>query len=333
MNADALIAALRERGLISAEAPPKPDDAERPWFISLLLGIAGWAAGLFTLAFLFTFLDLKSTEPLLTVGVVLLGIAWGLYVVSRKLVFVDQLALALSIAGQVALSFYLADKLDGQLLVAAALLGLQLLVFAAMPDRTARVLASFLASVAWVFVVRFWLRPHEGDAPFADSYGHVIAPLFGVLTLPIEWLLTWTPPIALLLWLRHTETRWMARRAASFARPAITGLLLGLALGGIGAEPESMLTLGPDDIGRDFNWWALIPLLSIALAMLAAWIAFAVRSAGLLGMAIVAALVHLARFYYLYGATLTLKAVIMLAVGLVLLGAGRLLGRNVGAIT
>jgi hypothetical protein len=67
--------------------------------------------------------------------------------------------------------------------------------------------------------------------------------------------------------------------------------------------------------------------------MLAAWIAFAVRSAGLLGLGVVAALVHLARFYYLYGATLTLKAVIMLAVGLVLLGAGRLLGRNVGAIT
>ena len=333
MNADALIAALRERGLVSADAAPEPDDAERPWFVSLLLGIAGWAAGLFALAFLVTFFELNSLKPLLTVGVVLLGIAWVLYVVSRRLVFVDQLALALSIAGQVALAFYLSDRLHAQLPAAAALLGLQLLVFAAMPDRTAKVLASFLASVAWVFVVRFWLRPHEGGAPFMDSYGQVIAPLLGAWTLPVEWLLTWVPPIALLLWLRHTETQWMARGVASFARPAITGLLLGLALGGIGAEPESMLVLGPDDIGRDFNAWALLPLLSIALAMFAAWVAFSLRNAGLLGLGVVAALVHLARFYYLYGTTLTLKAVIMLAVGLVLLGAGRLLGRKVGAVT
>jgi hypothetical protein len=327
-----LLAALRDRGLIPADAPPASiDDTDRPWFISLLLGIAGWVAGAFVLAFLFTFLDINSTKPMLAIGLALLGVAWLLYAVSRRLVFVDQLALALSIAGQIALSLYLADELDDELPIAAALLGVQLLVFVAMPDRTAKILASFLASVAWVFVVRFWMRPHEGAEPFMNPHREVIAPLLGAWTLPVEWLLMWAPPIALLLWLRRTETLWMARRAASFARPAITGLLLGLAVGGIGAEPESLLFVGPDDMGHHFTAWALIPLLSIALAMLAAWIAFSLRSAGLLGVAIVAALAHLARFYYLYGTTLTLKAGIMLAMGLVLLGAGRLMGRHAGA--
>ena len=40
MSTDALLSALRERGVIPADAPPTPDDADRPWFISLLLGIA-----------------------------------------------------------------------------------------------------------------------------------------------------------------------------------------------------------------------------------------------------------------------------------------------------
>jgi hypothetical protein len=331
MNADTLIAALRERGLVANDAPSMPDEDERPWFLSVLLGIAGWAAGLFALAFLVAFLDLQSLRPLLTAGVVLLGIAWVLYAASRRLVFVDQLSLSLSIAGQVALALYLSSRLEGELALAAALLGLQLLLFVAMPDRTARILASFLASVAWVLVVRFWLRPHEGHEAFMDSQGHVVAPLLGVWTLPVEWLLTWAPPIALLLWLKRGEAGWMARRAAAFARPAITGLLLAVAVGGIAAEPASLLFLGPDDVGRDFNWWALLPLLSIGLALFAACLAFSLRSAGLTGAAIVAALAHLARFYYLYGTTLTLKAAIMLAVGLVLLGAGRLLGRHAGA--
>jgi hypothetical protein len=328
---DALIAALRERGLATKDAPMRAaDDVERPWFLSLLLGIAGWAAGAFVLAFLFTFLDLTSTRPLLRIGLVLLGIAWLLYAVSRRLVFVDQLALALSIAGQISLALFLGDALDRTLHVAAALLCLQLVVFVAMPDRTAKILAAFLAGVAWVFVVRFWMQPDAGAGPFMDSHGQVVAPLLGAWTLPAEWLLMWAPPILALLWLRHTETRWMAHRAASFARPAITGLLLALAVGGIGAEPESLLVVGPDDLGHPFTAWALVPLGSIALAMFAAWLAFSLRSAGMLGLCIVAALAHLARFYYLYGTTLTLKAGIMLALGLVLLGAGRLLGRHAG---
>jgi len=330
MNEAELIAALRDRGIIAADAPPRPEHDERPWFISLLLGVAGWAAGLFALAFLFTFFDLATFKPLLPIGGVLLAVAFALYVISHRLVFLEQLALALSIAGQVALAIYFGDELREELPLTAALLGLQLLVFIVMPDRTAKILSSFFACIAWVFVLRFWLRPHEGQARFTDAQGNPIAPLFGAWTLPIEWLLTWGPPILLLIWLRRTETRWMARRAAFFARPAITGLLLALAIGGICAEPESMLVLDDGATGRVFNAWALLPLTSIALAMVAAYFAFTVRNAALTGVAIVAALVHLSRFYYLYGTTLTLKAMIMLAVGLVLLGAGRLLGRHLG---
>jgi hypothetical protein len=325
----ALIAALHERGLVSADVPPPPDHTDRPWFIALLMGFAGWVAGFFVIVFIAIALDLNKSEEAMIAGLVLLAVAWVLYFIGRGRVFVDQLALALSIAGQLAVAVFLFEKLADPLPIAAAILGMQLAVFAAMTDRTARTLATFFASIAWVFVVRFWLRPHEGDA-FFDSHGSVVAPLFGVWTLPVELLLTWLPPIAVVAWLRRTETRWMARGAAAFARPAITGLLLGLALGGVTAEPVSMLVLGADEIGRQFDWWGLFPIASIVLAMIAAWNAFALRSAGLLGLSIVAALVHVARFYYVYGTSLTMKALIMLGAGALLLGAGRLLGRRAG---
>ena len=121
----------------------------------------------------------------------------------------------------------------------------------------------------------------------------------------------------------------MARATANFARPALTGLLLGLALGGIGAEPFASLAIGVDAIGHAFSFYALFPLLSIALAMYAAFCAFRLRSNGLSGLAIVAALVHLGRFYHLYGTTLTLKSLIMFLTGVALLGAGALLVKRV----
>jgi hypothetical protein len=332
LSAARLIPLLRERGLIAPDSSPLADEPDRPWFISLLMGVAGWVAGLFVLAFVVITLDLDKRGQIAGGGIGLLIAAWALYAIGRGKVFVDQLALAFSIAGQLAITVYLFETLHEALPIAAVILGMQLLLFVAMPDRVAKTLATLFASVAWVLVVRFFLRPDEGGSEIFGSHGALRAPLLGAWTLPIEWVVTWAPPIALILALRHTEARWMARAAASYARPAISGLLLGIALGGMAAEPVSMLML-VDETGREFNAWSLFPLLSIALALFAAFNAYVLRSSGLLGLAIVAALAHLARFYYLYGTTLAVKSAIMLGAGLVLLGAGRLLARRAGAIT
>ena len=120
----------------------------------------------------------------------------------------------------------------------------------------------------------------------------------------------------------HREAGWMASRLRDHARPALTGLLLGLSLGGIATEPFAFLVLGSETWGLSFSWWALFPLLSITLALFAVYGAFRIRSAGLLGFAILAALLHLSRFYYLYGTTLLWKSVIMLCVGAAMLAIG-----------
>jgi uncharacterized membrane protein len=114
----------------------------------------------------------------------------------------------------------------------------------------------------------------------------------------------------------------MASSLRGIARPMLTGVLLGLAIGAIAAEPFTLLVLGTESWGRGIEWLAIFPLLSICLALFSAYGAFRIRNNGLLGFAVFAALLHLARFYYLYGTTLMWKSLIMLAVGVALLLAG-----------
>ena len=113
------------------------------------------------------------------------------------------------------------------------------------------------------------------------------------------------------------------------ARPLLIGTLLGLSVGGVAAEPFTVFALGIESMGMRVSWWALFPLLSMALAMFSAWGAFRIRSHSLLGIAAFAALLHLSRFYYLYGTSLLWKAVIMLALGAALLLAGIALQKHV----
>jgi len=317
-----LVETLRARGIISADAPPAPEPLdERPWFLALLLGFAGWLAGIFVLVFLGLVFNPDSTTAILAIGLALSGAAWGMYFADRNAVFVDQLALAFSIAGQLALAWATLKDVNSMLLVAATLFGLQCLVFAVMPNKTARTIAAFFACIAWTFVVRSSLRPGSSADLFFDDNGDAKIPPLGEWTVLVGWLLTWLPLIALLVWLLRTESRWMASNLRAFARPAITGLLLGLALSGIATEPVTMLLFGLQSLGIRFSWYALFPLLSIALAVFAAYCAFGLRSFGLVGVAVFAALVHLARFYYLYGTTLLWKSLIMLVVGVALFAA------------
>ena len=170
MNATGLVSMLRELGLIPSDAPAPPGEPEgRPWFISLLLGFAGWLAGIFVLIFVGLIFDVEKSSQMFVVGLVLLLVAWLLYFAGRAMVFLDQLALALSIAGQFAVAVLFFDKLREPLPITAAILGMQLVLFALMPDRVARTIAAFFASIAWVFVVRFALRPGQGERIFFDS--------------------------------------------------------------------------------------------------------------------------------------------------------------------
>lgn len=313
---------LRASGVIPADAPEPPEhEQDRPWFIALLQGFAGWLAGIFLLVFLSFVFRPDEQASILLLGAILLVAAWLIYRLDRAAVFLDQFALALSIAGQFAVAWgAIGDDFSG-LSLSMTLLVLQIVIWLAMPNTTARTLAALFASIAWVFTIRFLLRPSDGFDELV-GYGHGSRHPPAAWTLPVGWVLTWGPLTGAVWWLIAREARWMAQGFSDRLRPALTGLLSGLALAGIAAEPFAFLFLGADQMGMNLNWWALFPLLSIALAAFAAYGAFRMRSGGLLGFAIVAGLLHLARFYYFYGTTLLWKSLIMLCAGAALLALG-----------
>jgi hypothetical protein len=328
MTSDELVAALRMRGVIPADAPALAGESrDRPWFIALLQGVAGWLGGIFLIAFLGVLIRPESTAGIAICGLALLLGAWALYYADRDAVFFDQLALALSIAGQFALAWAIVKDSESGVFIAATMFVLQCAVFTVMPNSRARLLAAFFACAAWVYTIRFLLRPGAGDGMTLDDELIWRSPLAGGYVVPLGWVLTWVPMIALVVWLVERENRWMATRAHLFARPALSGLLLGVAFAGLVTEPLGLFLLGDEQLGLAVGWWALFPLLSIALAVFAMVQAYRVRSAGILGAAVIAALVHLSRFYYLYGTTLLWKSLIMVCVGAALLLAARFLRR------
>lgn len=328
-----LIDALRARGVIAAEAPAPPlDDSHRPWFISLMLGIAGWLAGIFLLAFAVMMFELKSSNAFLLLGLLSCGAAWALYFADRRGAFFDQLALALSIAGQCALAWAFLEGVESAFVIAATLLGLQLVVLVVMPNKTARTLAALLAAIAWLYTVRFAIIGGDIDAIEDSVFGNDRRYAYrDIAEAAVAWLIAWVPLLSAVHWLTRREEVWMAQSLRILARPVLTGALLATALGGISTEPMFRLAFGIEGAGAPMNWVAVFSLLSIALALFAAWCAFQLRSSGLLGFAVFAALMHLSRFYYLYGTSLSAKSVIMLCLGAIMLGAAVLLQRRLAA--
>jgi hypothetical protein len=317
-----LIATLRERGLLRSDTPLNlTADSDRPWFVSLMTGVAGWLAGIFLLGFIGLTLELDSSVTIFVIGVVLLAVAWMMYRADRQLVFLDQLALALSIAGQFAVAWALLDDAHSAFVMAGTILLLQLVVFALMPNRAARTIAALFAVLAWVYTVHFLLHPGNLESLFWERREAVRTGFGWSLA---GWLLTWVPPLALTWVLTTRESHWMANAYRDRSRPLLSGLLVGIAIGGLAAYPLTSIVFGSEAIGIGMNWYALFPLLAIAMAVFAAYCAFQLRNLGLLGFAILAALVHLSKFYFLYGTSLTWKAVIMACLGVAMLGAGLL---------
>ena len=321
-DAEALRAALAARGHLPADAAAAPPSAtrDRPWFVALLLGVAAWFAGAFGLGCVGLLLS-PSGGAWIPIGLVLLAAAWVLLSrVDESNVFGSQLGLVLSIAGQFALiggvaeTLFHGDHVVSRVALVAAVLQLALVV--AMPDRLHRVLSTLFACAAWACVLRFalWDAEPSGRSATTSSFGLAL----------LAWLLAWAPPALLLARLLRDEPRWMAAGRQALLRPACTGLVVALAWATLLSDPLDALRWSDDHAAAD-ALWPLLSLLAAALALLAA---FALRSTGLMGMCIVAGLLHVVQFYQALAIPLMAKSLTMLALGAVALAAARALARG-----
>lgn len=304
--------AMEDRDLIPTDAPPLAFGAEgRPWFVSLLLGAAGWLASLFSLVFVFLLFQPDSAAGATVLGVVMLGAGGALYAADRGDAFFEQLALALTLTGQLALMYAVAEATDSAVAVAAFTAAVSMLLVFRLPNHFARALSAFFGCVAWALFVRFagW-----GDHLFDP--GPEAMPLLPAL---VAWFVVWIPVAVVVHALIAREARWMATRARRVARPALTGLLVALSVGTWTSEPFAAFPMRTPPGEVPVNWLALWPLLGVAAALFAAVSAFRLRHRALIGVAIAGALLHLVHFYTLLGLSLVLKSYLMLALGAVLL--------------
>lgn len=324
VTAETLSAELIQRGAINRNAAPFAfRSRERPWFISALLGIAGWLAGIFTLVFVAALFEPRGSGAYLVIAAILVSAAFGLYAADRQNAFFDQLALALSIAGQVAATVAVADITESAAATAGIVAVMQCVLVVIMPNRLARSIAAFFACIAWALAIRFaWWGEVAWSGPRAAV---ALAPSLA------GWFVIWAPVAALVIAAIAGEAKWMAGKARQLVRPALGGMLLALTFGTLASAPlDTFETLWGSNAKPHTNWLALWPLLDVAAALLAAFCAFRLRSTALLGLAIGAALLHVVHFYYLLGTTLVMKSVIMLILGALLLAWGTLRNRSAG---
>lgn len=319
---EALVEELRAQGLATAQpvAASEGRGADRPWYIGLLLGTAGWFAGIFALAFVFMLFKPTSGEAAFVMGIVLLGSAWTMFRVDREGVFVSQLALALSVAGQFAVLFCVHSIFfEGHTSIASiafTALVLQAALVVAMPSGLHRTMSTFFACIAWALFVRYGLW----DNPGWSGYGKAPAESPSLALALVAWAIVWVPVGALLYALVRREPAWMAAGRQALARPVTVGLIAGLAAATLVSHPFDSFSWDHAGQARQ-GWLALWPMLSAFAALGALVAAFALGSRGLMGVCVVAALMHASHFYYAMGTSLLVKAITMLVLGAALLGA------------
>ena len=297
---------------------------DRPLAISLLLGASGWVAGLFMLGFVAMLFQPDNAAQAAVCGIVLLAAAWGLFKADGDgaQVFVAQLGLTLSIAGQFLMLYAISGHAKGIAPIASAALVLQTVLALVMPNRLHRTLSTLFATIAWALTVRFALvgEPEFWRGVVSTRTASLPAALVG-------WLAAWGPVGAGLWWLIRGEPAWAARGGERVLQPICTGLIVGLAFATLASQPfESFRWFGSGEV--DAGGLALWPPLSALAALGAVAAAFALRRRGLMSVCAIAALLHVSHFYYALGTSLLTKSVLMLAMGGAMLIAARALTKK-----
>jgi len=149
--------ALVDGNVVDGPMPPE-NAAETPWYVRLMLGVAGWIAALFLLGFIAVGLAwvLKSEFFSALAGVICMSAAWMMLRKLGRNDFAVQFGLALSFAGQVLYGVgifgWLGLEQDNS--IAWLVIALtQSLLAAAMPNSIHRLWSAFAATVAFCMLL------------------------------------------------------------------------------------------------------------------------------------------------------------------------------------
>jgi len=186
---------LLDAGLVNGSEPPA-GELESPWYVRLMLGMAGWIAALFLLLSVGLGLAwiIRSEQASFYTGLSMLGLAWLLLWKFRTQDFTTQFALAVSFAGQVLFAFGVFGVFGTELESTAAWIIMtlsQATLALVMPNTIHRLWSAMAATISFymllyslhlaaiapaiILAAAAWAWPRLGGAVRPVAYGLLLA--------------------------------------------------------------------------------------------------------------------------------------------------------------
>lgn len=142
-----------EYGNVVTEMEFETSEPASPWYVRLFVGLSAWIAAVFLIEFLFATELLQDDAGRILIGLVFCAIAVGLNRMAARNDFLEQLGLALSLAGQVLFVIGLHSLLDEVAPVALALIILEIVLIWAYHDRLHRFISTVVITGAVLAVL------------------------------------------------------------------------------------------------------------------------------------------------------------------------------------
>jgi hypothetical protein len=328
MTPNELAGELAARGLIGPEQQLTIESGEggSPWYVQAMMGFCAWIAGLLLLAFVVLvfnetlFHGRDNWGVVLILSTILCVLAGIVYQATKKRgAFLDQFALAISIAGQIGILVAIGAQSKSARPVLWVAVCLEIAMVAVMRNRLHRAISCSAAVIAWALAIHELAFPTQ-----VFGFSHEAVAASDSVTLQILlWLLVWCPVALAAWWFVRTEAAWMSAGRDELCRPVTTGLVAALAIAPLATHPvDFWLAMGMNTgvmASGSLSAIPLWPLMAGLLALFSLSLAFELRSRALMGVAIVFSLLELSAFYYVLGTTLLIKSITMLAMGAALL--------------
>ena len=318
-------------------AIPATDDAERriPWYVRALVGIAGWIAAGFMLAFIgsaFRFVMRSNTSSFVT-GLLMIVGAYALFRMTRRHAFTSQFAVAISLAGQVLVWMGVEPELRDSHLEWLAVIAFHAAAALLLPHFVLRVWNAGAAAMASAFLLltsgayflsigllsaataAVWL--HEFTWPRAHSLVRAIGYGFTLALVLIQSTVFFAPS--------HLHAL-VGDEIVSWVPQWVGWLLPGLVLMAVvwRLHARHGATLGDRNTIVAIAGAAAVTAASfkapgIATGLTLALLGYSNANKSLVGLGLVALLSYLSAYYYLLESTLLMKSVILAVTGSVLL--------------
>lgn len=342
-SAEQIWIALRDAGLVQNEKR-KPEISDTPWFVKTLLAFSGWLAAFFLFFFVAIEIEyLREEETVaLIIGAVLIAVAFALLRTTPKSVFLEHLALAVSLAGQLLIALGVWKLVDDRGILVWLLMALfQAFLAVLMPNFLHRVFSTLISVLSLAAVLKLmgafylfsglillplawlWLNefrfPEQLESIQAIGYGLVLAliPLTGVTArsisnlygysaqTPSPWVRPWMGELLAACVLGYVVWNLLQRHGQRLSGLLVVYVLVGTAVVGV----VSMAAKG------------------IGVGIVILLLGFAGGNRVLLGLGVASLLFYVLSYYATLETTLLAKAQTLLIVGLVLLVARWLLLR------